>query len=245
MPGVLAVIPARLGSTRFPEKVLAADTGRPLVQHVVDRTRLATTIDDVLVATDAEQVADALRPYGTAVAMTSPDHASGTDRCAEVAATRDDVQIIVNVQGDEPEIDPAHLDRLVLALRDSPADMATLVTPFPAGEDVTHPTRVKAVVSDVGGWRRAVYFSRAAVPFDRDGIGVRRWLHVGVYAYRRDFLLRLTALPPSPLEVAERLEQLRAIEHGHAIAAVEVDAPAGGIDTPEQYAAFVERHRSA
>ena len=238
---VLAVVPARLGSTRFPEKVLAAETGRPLVQHVVDRATAAALVDEVVVATDSPRVAEALRPFGTAVVMTRPDHPSGTDRVAEVAAGRS-AGIVVNVQGDEPELDPGHLDELVAAMRETPAAMATLVTPFPKDLDVNDPTRVKAVVAEAGPYRRAVYFSRAAVPFDRDGAGVRRFLHVGVYAYRRAFLLELTRLPPTPLEGAERLEQLRAIEHGHAIAAVEVDAPAGGIDTPEQYRAFVMRH---
>ena len=253
---VVAVIPARLGSTRFPQKVIADRTGRPLVQHVVDRVRGCRYVSEVIVATDSRTVADALAPFGTTVVMTGDAHESGTDRIAEVMRGRTE-SVVVNVQGDEPEIDPAAVDAVVACLAASGAEMATAVTPFPADCDPADPSRVKAVVAwdgpesnGAGRTGRAVYFSRAPVPHRRSGGGAAGaepidgpayHLHLGLYAYGRAFLLRFAAWPPSPLERTEKLEQLRAVEHGIPIAVVNVDHPAGGIDTPEQYAGFVER----
>ena len=238
----VAVIPARYGSTRFPAKILAAETGRPLVQHVVDQVRKCRLVRDVIVATDDERIAAALRPFETRVVMTSVAHQSGTDRVAEAAAGLSDA-VVVNVQGDEPEIEPGVVDALVERLETSDDDMATAATPFPAGVDVGDPNLVKVVTGVTG---RAVYFSRSVVPYRRspDFAGNAGYnLHLGIYAYRRDFLLRFAGWPPTPLERTEKLEQLRALEHGRSIFVHMVDRATHGIDTPGQYAAFVARHK--
>ena len=238
----IVVIPARYGSIRFPAKILASETGKPLVQHVVERAQQATRVSGVLVATDDERIADALRPFGTRCVMTSPDHQSGTDRIAEVArGLPADADVIVNVQGDEPEIEPGVIDSLVGRLASGDADMATAATPFPAGADVADPNLVK-VVTGLDG--RAIYFSRSPVPFWRDRAGGDQptyYLHLGVYAYRREFLVQFASWPPTPLEQAEKLEQLRALEHGRSIHVLPVARATHGIDTPEQYADFVKR----
>ena len=245
------VIPARLGSTRFPAKILASETGKPLVQHVVDQVRRCQRVLEVLVATDDERVAEALAPFGTKCVMTSPHHQSGTDRIAEVArglTDREDA-VLVNVQGDEPEIEPETVDALVGAMEAPGTDMATVATPFPAGANPGDPNLVK-VVCGVDG--RALYFSRSPVPYYRNGAlpaqaGAARptyYLHLGIYAYRRRFLLEFAAWPQTPLEKAEKLEQLRALEHGRSIKVVTTTRAAHGIDTPEQYAEFVKRQRS-
>lgn len=234
------VIPARLASTRFPEKVLAADTGRPLVQHVVDQVRQCRQVSEIIVAADDARIVEALRPFETACMLTRADHATGTDRLAEVAE-RIDADLIINVQGDEPEIAPDLVDQLTVAMQQSPAEMGTVAVPFPADCDVNDPNMVKVVVS---ADNHALYFSRCPVPYDRDGAGVARFLHVGVYAYRKQFLLRFAGWRPTPLEQAERLEQLRALEHGAMIKVVMAEHAGGGIDTPQQYARFVERYRA-
>jgi 3-deoxy-manno-octulosonate cytidylyltransferase (CMP-KDO synthetase) len=234
------VIPVRLGSTRLPGKVLAAETGRPLVQHVVDRVRLCRHVNRVIVAADDRRIVAALEPFGTECRVTSPTHESGTDRVAEVAQSLDD-EIIVNVQGDEPEIDASLVDRLIDRLASEPSmSIATAAVPFPQDADPHDPNLVK-VVSDPNG--RAIYFSRSIVPFPREPgpHNVAPMLHVGVYAYRRAMLLQIAGWPVSPLERTERLEQLRAIEHGAPIAVIQAVAAWGGIDTPEQYAQFVQR----
>ena len=246
MAASVVVIPARFGSTRFHAKILASETGRPLVQHVVDRVRQCRLVRDVIVATDDERIVAALRPFKTHCVMTSPAHQSGTDRVAEVArGLASDVEVIVNVQGDEPEIEPQTVDALVERLATHPADdMATAATPFPAGEDPANPNLVKAVIAQDG---RAVYFSRSPVPFHRDvATGNPRpayHLHLGIYAYRREFLLKFASWPPAPLETTEKLEQLRALEHGRSIYVLKVSRATHGIDTPEQYQAFVQRYR--
>jgi 3-deoxy-manno-octulosonate cytidylyltransferase (CMP-KDO synthetase) len=238
------VIPARYGSTRFPAKILASDTGKPLVQHVVERARLASRVREVIVATDDQRIVDALKPFETRCVMTSPAHQSGTDRIAEVARNLRD-EIVVNVQGDEPEIEPDTIDALVQRLETTPGDdMATAATPFPAGADVADPNLVK-VVTTVDG--RAIYFSRSPVPFWRDqtsGPPPTYYLHLGIYAYKREFLLQFSNWPPTPLESTEKLEQLRALEHGRSIYVLTVNRATHGIDTREQYDAFVKRHRT-
>ena len=237
MPRSCAVIiPARLGSTRLPRKMLLAETGRPLVQHVVERA-VAADVGPVIVATDSDEVAEALRPFGTGVVMTRADHPSGTDRIAEVAAGRDE-QVYVNVQGDEPEIDPAAI-RAVAALAEAGAGMATVAVPLK--DDATDPNRVKVVLAENGD---AMYFSRSPIPYDRDGPPEDRLLHVGLYAYRRELLLAYPTLPQTAAERREKLEQLRALGHGHRIAVHVAAAHAAGIDTREQYDAFVARHRN-
>jgi 3-deoxy-manno-octulosonate cytidylyltransferase (CMP-KDO synthetase) len=235
------VIPARFGSTRFPAKILASATGKPLVQHVVDQVLKCRRVRQVIVATDDKRIVEALRPFGTTTIMTSASHQSGTDRIAEVAKSLSD-PIIINVQGDEPEIEPQIVDGLIGLLAEKPAAaMATAVTRFPAGQDVTNPNLVKAVVSLEG---RAMYFSRSPIPYQREPNSADRaayYLHLGIYAYRREFLLDFASWPQTPLEQAEKLEQLRALELGHQIRVLVVERATHGIDTPEQYEAFVKR----
>lgn len=242
---VLVVIPARYGSTRFPAKVVASDTGKFLVQHTYERALCAKRVDDVLVATDDSGVLDACNSFGGRCVMTSADHQSGTDRIAE--AVKDiDADIIVNLQADEPEIDPENIDNLVELLEgDKQAVMATLVAGFDDVRQVADPNVVKAIVDNAG---RAIYFSRSPIPYDRDnaGIGdVGMYLrHLGIYAYRKDFLLEITTRKQSPLELAEKLEQLRVIENGFSIITGKVKQAWTGIDTAEQYAEFVKRMKS-
>jgi 3-deoxy-manno-octulosonate cytidylyltransferase (CMP-KDO synthetase) len=233
------IIPARFASTRFPAKIIASQTGKPLVQHVVDQVRKCLKIREVIVAIDDKRIADALRDFGTRCVMTSPAHVSGTDRVAEVAKGLSD-QIIVNVQGDEPEIEPEIVDELVERLEKTGDEMATAATPFPPSADPANPNLVKVAMTLDG---RAMYFSRSLIPHQRDAATNRPayYLHLGIYAYRRDFLLRYTTWPPTPCELAEKLEQLRALEHGAAIGVVKVERASHGIDTPEQYADFVKR----
>lgn len=235
------IIPARFNSTRFPVKVLAAETGKPLVQHVVDQVRRCRRVREVIVAADDQRIADALRPFETRCVMTSPDHQSGTDRVAEAARGLSD-EIVVNVQADEPEIEPQTVDALIGRLHSSPEDMATAATPFPHRADPNDPNLVK-VVTNLDG--RALYFSRAPIPFRRDstaGPDPAYYLHLGIYAYRRDFLLKFASWPPTRLETSEKLEQLRGLEHGRSIYVLMVDRATHGIDTPQQYAEFVRRY---
>ncbi len=234
------VIPARYGSTRFPAKILASETGKPLVQHVVERARLASRVREVLVATDDQRIVDALRPFETRCVMTSPNHQSGTDRIAEVARGLAD-EIVVNVQGDEPEIEPATIDGLVEHMESSDDDMATAATRFPSGADPADPNLVKVVIDNRG---RALYFSRSPIPFRREPDSTGNavyYLHLGIYAYRWQFLADFTKWPPSELEKTEKLEQLRALEHGFRIHVVETYFESIEVDTPEDLAR-VRRH---
>jgi 3-deoxy-manno-octulosonate cytidylyltransferase (CMP-KDO synthetase) len=248
MPEIVAVIPARFASTRLPGKPLLAETGRPLIQHVVDAARRATRLTRVIVATDDPRIAEAVARFGGEAVLTRADHPSGTDRVAEVASALPDAAIIVNLQGDEPEVSGDTLDQVVKLLEDDPeAPMATLATPIHNIETYHDPSCVKVVCSGQG---RALYFSRSPIPHHRDGPPTAQgtplgYLHLGLYAYRRDFLLRLAALPPSPLESAEKLEQLRVLESGQPIALGIVDEPSVGIDTPEDYRRFVARWRAS
>lgn len=244
---VIAIIPARFASTRFPGKPLADETGKPLIQHVVEQAQKTRSVQRVIVATDDARIEQAVQRFGGDVVMTG-EHPNGTSRLAEVVEQLPDDQqpdIIVNVQGDEPEIEPALIDAAVEVLqRDPEAGMSTLASPFAADEDPADPNIVKVVVSQSD---RAMYFSRALIPHVRDaGDAVESshepLKHPGLYAYRRDFLLRYVSLSPTPLEQLEKLEQLRVLEHGYAIAVARVDAQHHGIDTPEQYAEFVVRY---
>lgn len=245
----VAIIPARYASTRLPGKPLLRETGRTLIQHVVEAATRASCLDRVIVATDDLRIAEAVRAFGGEVAMTRADHPSGTDRVAEVAALLTDADLIVNLQGDEPEIAGSSIDRLVGLLREDPhAPMATLATPITSAEVFHDPSCVKVALNLDG---RALYFSRAPIPHHRDQPADATikaplgWLHLGIYAYRRAFLLGLAALPPSPLEMAEKLEQLRVLEAGHPIAVGIVDERSVGIDTPEDYRRFTQRWREA
>jgi 3-deoxy-manno-octulosonate cytidylyltransferase (CMP-KDO synthetase) len=240
------IIPARFASTRFPGKIIAAQTGRPLVQHVVDQAQRCQRVSQIIVAADDSRIAEALRPFETRVVMTSPSHPSGTDRIAEVARGLGD-QIIVNVQGDEPEIEPETVDGLIERLEQGGEEMATAATAFAAGQDVANPNLVKVVIGEDG---RAMYFSRSPIPYWRDADPTGRgrpayYLHLGIYAYRREFLLEFAGWPPTACEQAEKLEQLRALERGRSIYVLKVERATHGIDTPEQYAAFVERRRKS
>jgi 3-deoxy-manno-octulosonate cytidylyltransferase (CMP-KDO synthetase) len=245
MAEIVAVIPARFASTRLPGKPLLSDTGKPLIQHVVEAAQQSKTLQRVIVATDDDRIACAVRGFGGEVAMTRPDHPSGTDRVAEVAARLPDARIVVNLQGDEPEVSPLALDRVVEMLeRDADCVMSTLGTPITDEEIFLDPACVKVVFGSNG---RALYFSRSPIPCHRDGLpgdGVLGHLHLGLYAYRRAFLLELAQRPTSPLEKTEKLEQLRVLEAGYSIAVGVIEEPAVGIDTPADYARFVERWRA-
>jgi len=238
-PVAVVVIPARLQSTRLPGKALAPIAGRPMIAHVAERARRARGVARVIVATDDARIQAAVADTGAEAVLTRPDHPSGTDRLAEVVRGLA-ADVVVNVQGDLPLLDPGMIERLVARMAAVPTlPMATLATPLHDLADWHSPHVVKVVVAADG---RALYFSRSPVPYDRDG---RRaageslgWRHVGMYAYRRDVLLRLAGLRPSPLEERERLEQLRALEHGIVIGVVEWRGaePVIEVDTPADLA---------
>jgi 3-deoxy-manno-octulosonate cytidylyltransferase (CMP-KDO synthetase) len=229
--GVVAAIPARWGSTRFPGKALAGIAGEPMIAHVVRRARAARTVDHVVVATDDDRVAAAAAAAGAEAVMTG-EHPSGTDRIAAAVGGRTDWEIIVNVQGDEPMLSGDNIDRLVEGMRaDSALGMATLCRPLPA-DRVNDPNAVK-VVRDIHG--KALYFSRSAVPYPRDPeVAEQAWrLHLGIYGFRPKTLARFVSTAPSTLERAEGLEQLRALENGIGILVLDAPDPAFGVDTPE------------
>jgi len=240
----IAIIPARWASTRFPGKALADRTGKPLIQHVFESAFAAKRLSRIVVATDDARIERAARDFGAEVVMTSPDHPNGGSRCAQAADLLElpDDAIVVNAQGDEPELDPVLIDAAIEALLRSEAPMATIASPFADDEDPADPNIVK-VVRRLDGC--ALYFSRALIPSSADQGGVQPLKHFGLYAYRRWFLRELAALPTTPLERAERLEQLRALEHGYDIAVAVRRASHHGVDTPEQYEAFVQRWRAA
>lgn len=233
---ILCVIPARYASTRLPGKPLALIAGKPMIQHVYERALHAKLPFEVLVATDDERIVKAVKAFGGKVMLTSPEHPSGTDRLAEVALSYPDVDVIVNVQGDEPMIPPEIIDALAQAFVDEPTlDMATIKAPM-TEEEYNDPNAVK-VVTDLNGY--ALFFSRSLVPYPRkkpEDYAVYK--HIGIYAYRRDFLLQYAALSPTPLERAESLEQLRALENGYKIKVIASDFRGIGIDTPEDLAAI-------
>ena len=232
---VLCVIPARYASTRLPGKPLSMIAGKPMIQHVYERACQAQLPNEVVVATDNELVEKAVLDFGGKAVMTSPDHPSGTDRLAEVALMYPDVDVIVNVQGDEPMIPPEVIDRLSEAFNgDADLNMATMKVVMDE-EDYENPAAVK-VVTDQQGY--ALYFSRSLMPYPRNKPeGFKVFKHVGIYAYRRNFLLKYAALAPTPLEKAESLEQLRALENGYKIKVLESDFQGIGVDTPEDLAA--------
>ena len=286
---VIAVIPARYDSTRFAGKVLARDTGKYLIQHTYERACMARTPENVIIATDNEKVVAAAAEFGAECVLTSSDHQSGTDRIAEAVVKLADSgqriadsdggegpyaerytlnadDIVINLPGDEPEIDPGNIDYLARLLMDNPeCPMATLSAEFQTAQQVADPNIVKVVIAwsvqrgadrkDLNAERcplnadcgEAIYFSRSVIPYDRDAAGVgdvRQYLrHLGIYAYRKEFLLQITSLPQTPLEKIEKLEQLRAIENGYSILVGKVKHTCDGIDTPEQYAEFVKRYK--
>lgn len=225
---VVGLIPARYASKRFPGKALADLCGKPLLQHVVERASQAKNLSEVVVATDDMRIADAVRRFGGKVQMTAPTHPSGTDRIAEVA--RDlACDLVVNIQGDEPLITPGHIGALVQPFQRRPETQVATLKIRAAPEEVTNPDVVKVVVGAQGN---ALYFSRLPIPFDRDRTGAPTyWKHLGIYAYRREALESFHRFPPSPLETAERLEQLRFLENGIPIQVVETAEPTIGVDT--------------
>lgn len=242
---VAIVIPARFASSRLPGKPLLRETGKYLIQHVYERACEAKCADVVVVATDDERIRAAVAGFGGRVAMTRADHASGTDRVAEVAATLT-ADVVINVQGDEPQLDPGAIDLLADLMRDG-ADMATLAVPIADPETYANPNVVKVVCDDRG---RALYFSRSPIPMVRDGAPdfaarpARFLQHLGVYAYRRAFLPKIAATPPHPLEESEKLEQLRVLGTGGSINVGVVAHAHRGVDTPADYAAFVRWYQS-
>jgi 3-deoxy-manno-octulosonate cytidylyltransferase (CMP-KDO synthetase) len=242
------IIPARLASTRLPRKLLLRQTGKTLLQHTYEAASRAGRPQGLCVAADCAEIVDAVRAFGGNVELTDPRAASGTDRVAEVARRMEQVEIIVNVQGDEPELSGGSIDLVIGLLEEQPAAvMATLATPIRSRGQLEDPACVK-VVFDAAG--RALYFSRSPIPCARQwddrllaADPPHFYQHVGLYAYRRDFLLQLAAMPQSSLERIESLEQLRVLQAGYAISVGVVDEPTIGIDTPDDYRAFVERWR--
>jgi len=230
---VLGVIPARLQSSRLPRKVLREIAGRPMVCHVYERARKAGVLSDVLVATDADEVVAACRGFGIPAVLTSRDHPSGTDRVWEVAQSRA-ADVYVGIQADEPLLTAGHLQGLVGPFRAAPDTQVTTLKIRATGDEIDNPNAVKVVCAADG---RALYFSRHSLPYDRDGRGVARFKHIGLYAYRRAALEAFHRLAPSPLELTERLEQLRFLEHGISIVVAETDDPTIGVDTEEDFRA--------
>lgn len=242
------VIPARLASTRLPRKLLLRETGKSLIQHTYEAAQRAKRPSGLCVATDHQEILDEVHSFGGNAMMTNPEASSGTDRVAEVARGLPNVEIVVNVQGDEPELAGESIDRVIELLEADPqAVMATLATPIRSRSQLEDPACVKVVFDSRG---RAMYFSRSPIPCPRqweDSLLTADppnfYQHVGLYAYRREFLLRLSEMPQSAKERVEKLEQLRVLDAGYSILVGVVDEPTFGIDTPADYRAFVEKLR--
>lgn len=234
---ILGIIPARFGSTRFPGKPLADIGGISMVMRVVNQVRKCRMIREVVVATDDERILRHVEENGAQAVLTSPDHPSGTDRCLEaLELTCSDADGVINIQGDEPFVDPAQLDLLAAMLLKNDTEVATLATPIRDYTTLTDPNKVKVVFGNAG---RAIYFSRFPIPF-RKGLPQDQWLHtgpyykhLGLYAYRSDILHRICLLAPSPLEQAESLEQLRWLEAGYRISVAVTPLETPAVDTPE------------
>jgi 3-deoxy-manno-octulosonate cytidylyltransferase (CMP-KDO synthetase) len=238
---VAAIIPARWASTRFPGKPLFPILGKPLIQHVWERCLRAKSLSQVIIATDDMRIAEAAFDFGAEVSLTSPKHPSGTDRVAQVAAKLPHSRHIINVQGDEPALEPRLIDQLVQALRREPMlRMVTAASSFDAAADVLSPHNVKVITTLDG---KALYFSRSVIPFARENsqlptlnsprLSSQPLWHIGIYGYRRDFLMQFVRWKPTPLERTEQLEQLRALEHGTTIQVIRTRHRALGVDTPE------------
>lgn len=231
---VLGVIPARYASTRLPGKPLVAIGGKPMIEHVWERVRHAASLSGVVVATDDERILAAVKAFGGEAVLTRADHRSGTERVAEVAAGRKDIDVFVNVQGDEPLIEPAAIDYAVEAMReDESVNIATLAVPINNANDIMDPNVVKTVLDFDGN---GLYFSRAPIPWVRDRSGpvhARHLKHLGLYVYRRETLLEFATFPQGDLERVEQLEQLRWLENGYRIRVVETEHDSIGVDVPE------------
>ena len=237
---ITGILPARWGSTRFPGKPLHLIAGKPLIQHVWDRCSSCSRLNDLLIATDDERIMKLAESFGARAVMTSPDHPTGTDRIAEAIRSLSDTTHVVNIQGDEPLIDPDLIDELASTMANEPdLDMATAANPLDPNDPVINDANVVKVVTALDG--RALYFSRSPIPFFRNPIaGLPVLRHKGIYAYRRDFIEKFISWPPSPLEKAESLEQLRALENGASIKVLTTTDTSPGVDTPEP-AAEIER----
>jgi 3-deoxy-manno-octulosonate cytidylyltransferase (CMP-KDO synthetase) len=226
---IIGIIPARYSATRLPGKPLADICGKPLIQYVYDQARKSELLEDVIVATDDERILEAVEEFGGKAVMTSPTHPSGTDRCAEVAR-QIDCDFVINIQGDEPLIPPEVIDKVAEALMESDEEIPMTSAATIANEEERENSNVVKVVTDQKGI--ALYFSRSPIPFYRNPIAPTL-RHIGIYGYRKDFLLKFVSLPQTPLEKTESLEQLRALEHGFKIRIVLVDYSPVGVDTPE------------
>ena len=227
---ILCVIPARYASTRLPGKPLADIVGKPMIQHVYERSAQATIPQQVVVATDDEKVFQAVQQFGGKVVMTSSEHQTGTDRLAEVASKYAEVDVIINVQGDEPLIDPKLIDELAQEfLNDTALQMASVMSIMDT-EDYQNPNAVK-VVTDLNN--NALYFSRSLLPYPRVAGRANVYKHIGIYAYKKDFLLKFAKLEPTPLEQSESLEQLRALENGYKIKMIKTKSKFIGVDSIE------------
>jgi 3-deoxy-manno-octulosonate cytidylyltransferase (CMP-KDO synthetase) len=236
----VGIIPARWASTRFPGKPLFPIAGKPLLQHVWERCRSARSLDAVVIATDDMRIATAAFEWGAQIALTARHHQSGTDRIAEVARLDTKVDCVINIQGDEPLIDPRLIDRLVAKLRsDREIGIVTAAHPFAMAADISSPHQVKVVV-DLKG--RALYFSRSPIPYLRaQGRSFKTLRHQGIYGFRRDTLLQFVRWKPSPLERAESLEQLRALENGVTVHVLVTKQGSPGVDTPKEAAALEQK----
>jgi 3-deoxy-manno-octulosonate cytidylyltransferase (CMP-KDO synthetase) len=243
MKKIVAIIPARWGSTRFPGKPLVPILGKPLIQHVWERCCEAEGLDAVIVATDDMRIAQAAFDFGAEVSITKSSHQTGTDRLGEVAARLRGVSHVINVQGDEPAIDPALISELAGTLRSEPKiQMITASAAFPAKADRSNPNQVKVITDVVGN---AIYFSRCAIPFVREkSAAAHPRQHLGIYGYELRFLKQFVAWKPTPLEKSESLEQLRAVEHGVKIRVVEAARRSTGVDTPDDIAGAIRDLRA-
>ena len=241
------VIPARLASTRLPRKLLLKETGKTVLQHTYESASQSTLVDRIIVAADDLEIVDEVKRFGGEVILTDPNHVCGTDRVAEVAASLPDFDVIVNVQGDEPEIAAEAIDHSIQLLEQNPEiPMSTLATPIRCRKMLEDPSCVKVVFNSQ---MHAIYFSRSVIPYPREwndsyltSEPALFFQHVGLYCYRRGFLQNIPNLPPTPIEKAESLEQLRILSNGHKILVGKIDHPITGIDTAEDYGSFVRRH---
>lgn len=237
----IGVIPARFRSTRFPGKVLALINGKPMIEHVWRQASQCRELDRLLIACDHDEVFKTARAFGAQVVMTSPDHPSGSDRIAEAIGSLP-CELVVNIQGDEPFIEPKVIDALVVALKnDAAASVATVIKEIRSDDDIRNPNVVKVVIDRN---RYALYFSRSVIPYDRNAqrpSGLRYFKHLGLYAYRKDFLMSYKDWPKSMLEATEQLEQLRILEAGHKIKTIETDCESLAVDTPEDLAKVLKR----
>lgn len=235
---IAIVIPARYASTRLPGKPLLEVDNKPIIQWVYERAKSSRLAGKVIVATDDTRIIDAVNKFGGEVVMTSSEHQSGSDRIAEVIKKDENIEIVVNVQGDEPLITPESIDKAIEALiNDENLEISTLIRELKNHEEVTNPNLVKVVFDNSN---KALYFSRSPIPYPRNNSDVKYFGHIGLYAYRRKSILSMTSMPQSSLEITESLEQLRALQNGMKIGVIEVDYSPIGIDTPEDFEKFKE-----